>query len=128
MLAMLIDPHPYFADLRDPRRETCNRLLRLHDIVMILLCAVLSGDVNWGGIADLAEEKEACLRGYMDLPNGIPSHDTLSDVLGRIDPVAFAAAYGAWATEALPVLAGEQVCLDGEPVRAAGIGRTRRRI
>ena len=36
-----------------------------------------------------AEEKEAWLAGFLELPNGIPSHDTLSDVLGRIDPVAF---------------------------------------
>ena len=81
MLAMLPDPRPYFADLRDPRRETRNKLHRLHDIVMIALCAVLSGEEDWVGIADFAEEKEAWLRGFLDLPNGIPSHDTLSDVL-----------------------------------------------
>ena len=53
----------------------------------------------------------------MDLPNGIPSHDTLSDGLGRIDPVAFRTAFTAWATAALPDLAGEQVCVDGKAVR-----------
>jgi len=37
------------------------------------------------------------LRGFLELPNGIPSHDTSSDVPGRIDPVAFRAAFAAWA-------------------------------
>lgn len=56
------------------------------------------------------------------MPNGIPSHDTLSDVLGRIDPVAFRAAFTAWATAALPGLAGEQVCVDGKAVRGSRNG------
>ena len=85
MRPQLLDPRPYFADLPDPRRETQNKLHKLHklhDILMIVLCAVLSGVEDWVGMADFAEEKEAWLRGFLDLPNGIPSHDTLSDVLG----------------------------------------------
>ena len=69
-----------------------------------------------------AEEKERWLRGFLDLPNGIPSHDTLSDVLGRIDPVAFRAAFTTWATAALPGLVGEQVCVDGKAVRGSRDG------
>ena len=130
MLPMLPDPRPYFAELCDPRRETRNKLHPLNDIVMIVLCAVLSGVEDWVGMADCAEEKEAWLRGFLDLPNGIASHDTLSDVLryrsmGRIDPAAFAAAFTAWATAALPVLAGEQVCLDGKTVRGSREGAER---
>ncbi len=114
MWPMLPDPRPYFADLPDPRRETRNKLHPLNDIVMIVLCAVLSGVVDWVGMADFAEEKEAWLRGFLDLAKGIPSHDTWSDVLGRLEPAAFAAAITAWATAALPRLVGEQVCLDGK--------------
>jgi hypothetical protein len=40
---MLAKPKPYFADPDDPRRETKNKLRALNDIVMIVLCAVLSG-------------------------------------------------------------------------------------
>jgi predicted transposase YbfD/YdcC len=122
MLPQLLDPRPYFADLPDPRRETRNKLHKLQDILMIVLCAVLSGVEDWVGMADFAEEKEDWLRGFLDLPNGIPSHDTLSDVLGRIDPVAFRAAFTAWATAALPDLAGEQVCVDGKAVRGSRDG------
>jgi len=122
MLPKLLDPRPYFADLPDPRRETRNKLHKLHDILMIVLCAVLSGVEDWVGMEAFAEEKEAWLRGFLDLPNGIPSHDTLSDVMGRMDPVAFRAAFTAWATAALPNLAGEHVCVDGKTVRGSRDG------
>jgi predicted transposase YbfD/YdcC len=122
MLPQLLDPRPYFAHLPDPRRETRNKLHKLQEILMIVLCAVLSGVEDWVGMADFAEEKEAWLRGFLELPNGIPSHDTLSDVLGRIDPVAFQAAFTAWATAALPGLAGEQVCVDGKAIRGSRDG------
>ena len=118
----LLDPRPYFAHLPDPRHETRNKLHKLHDILLIVLCAVLSGVEDWVGMEAFAEEKEAWLRGFLDLPNGIPSHDTLSDVLGRIDPVAFRAAFTAWATAALPGLGEEQICIDGKAVRGSRDG------
>ena len=122
MLPQLLDPRPYFAHLPDPRRETRNKLHKLHDILMIVLCAVLSGVEDWVGMADFAEEKEVWLRHFLEWPKGIPSHDTWSDVLGRIDPAAFRAAFTAWATAALPGLAGEQVCVDGKAVRGSRDG------
>ncbi|MFO1372608.1 MAG: ISAs1 family transposase [Candidatus Competibacteraceae bacterium] len=124
MQPRLLDPRPYFADLPDPRRETRNKLHSLHDILMIVLSAVLSGVEDWVGMEAFAEEKAAWLQGGLglSLANGIPSHDTLSDVLGRIDPVAFRAAFTAWTTAALPNLAGEQVCVDGKAVRGSREG------
>ncbi len=124
MLPKLLDPRPYLADLPDPRRETRNKLHSLHDILMIVLCAVLSGVEDWVGMEAFAEEKEAWLRGFLDLPKGIPSHDTLSDVMGRIDPVAFRSAFTAWATAALPSLAGESVCIDGKVLRGSRDGES----
>ncbi|WP_195912204.1 transposase family protein, partial [Candidatus Contendibacter odensensis] len=58
MLPQLLDPRPYFADLADPRRETRNKLHSLHDILMIVLYAVLSGVEDWVGMEAFAEEKE----------------------------------------------------------------------
>ncbi|SEJ44394.1 DDE_Tnp_1-associated, partial [Azotobacter beijerinckii] len=81
---MLPNPQPYFAKLVDPRRETRNKLHALQDIVMITLCATLCGYDDWVGIEDFAHENEAWLREFLPLPNGIPSHDTLSDVIGRL--------------------------------------------
>src|SRR5512144_1086577 len=122
MLPQLLDPRPYLADLPDPRRETRNKLHTLHDILMIVLCAVLSGVEDWVGMEAFAEQKEPWLRGFLDLPNGIPSHDTLSDVFGRLKPGAFTAAFLQWVQAALPSLAGEQVCLDGKTLRGSRSG------
>lgn len=116
---MLPNPQPFFADLPDPRRETRNKLHKLEDIVMITLCAVLGGYEDWVSIEDFGYGNETWLRGFLELPNGIPSHDTLSDVIGRIDRDAFAQAFGDWVRAGLPELAGRQVAIDGKSLRGS---------
>jgi hypothetical protein len=114
---MLPDPRPYFADLADPRRGTKNKLHPLPDILMIVFCAVLSGIEDGVGIEAFAREKKAWFRQFLALLHGIPSHDTLSDVLGRVVPGVFAQAFLRWAKTALPSLSGEQICLVGKTLR-----------
>ena len=118
-MPMLPNPQPFFADLPDPRRETRNKLHKLEDIVMITLCAVLGGFEDWVSIEDFGYANEEWLRGFLELPNGIPSHDTLSDVIGRIDRHAFASAFGEWGRAGLPELAGHQVAVDGKSLRGS---------
>ena len=60
--------------------------------------------------------------GFLELPNGIPSHDTLSKVLEGIDPGAFQEAFLRWVQAALPSLLGEHVCLDGKTLRGSRTG------
>ena len=116
---MLPNPLPFFAELPDPRRETRNKLHKVEDIVMITLCAVLGGFEDWVSIEDFGYANETWLRGFLELPNGIPSHDTLSDVIGRINRDAFAAAFGQWVRAGLPALAGHQVAIDGKSLRGS---------
>lgn len=116
---MLPDPRPCFAELADPRRATKDKLHPLQDILMIVFCAVLGGIEDWVGTEAFAREKEAWFRQFLELPDGIPSHDTLSDAVGRLGPGVFAAAFLRWARSALPSLAGEQVCLDGKTLRGS---------
>jgi predicted transposase YbfD/YdcC len=116
---MLNSPQRHFANLPDPRRATRNKLHKLEDIIMITLCAVLCGFEDWVSIEDFGNEHEAWLRQFLALPNGIPSHDTLSDVIGRIDKTAFAAAFATWVSEALPSLAQHQVAIDGKALRGS---------
>ena len=66
------------------------------------------------GREDFANEKATWWRSFLALPQGIPSHDTLSDVMGRIQPQAFTDAFQRWVQAALPSLSGEQICLDGK--------------
>ena len=116
---MLPNPQPFFANLPDPRRQTRNKLHKLEDIVMITLCAVLGGYEDWVSIEDFGYVNEAWLRRFLELPNGIPSHDTLSDVIGRINRDAFAQAFSEWVQAGLPELAGHQVAIDGKSLRGS---------
>jgi predicted transposase YbfD/YdcC len=118
-MPMLPNPQPFFADLPDPRRQTRNKLHKLEDIVMITLCAVLGGYEDWVSIEDFGYGNETWLRRFLELPNGIPSHDTLSDVIGRIDRDAFAQAFSDWVQAGLPELAGHQVAIDGKSLRGS---------
>lgn len=121
-MTKLPDPRPYFAELTDPRRETRNKLHRLSDIIMIVFCAVLSGVEDWVGMEEFGLQKEAWFRGFLDLPHGIPSHDTLSNVFSRIKPEAFRIGFIRWVQAALPSLSGEQICLDGKRLRGSREG------
>lgn len=119
---MLPNPQPYFAALPDPRRETRNKLHKLEDIVMLTLCAILGGYEDWVSIEDFGHENEEWLRQFLELRNGIPSHDTLSDVMGRIDRDAFGQAFAQWVQAGLPSLAEKHVALDGKRLRGSSHG------
>jgi hypothetical protein len=119
---MLPNRQPYFESLPDRRRETKNKLPKLQDMVMITLCAQLSGVEDWVGVELFAQEREAWLRGFLELPNGIPSHDTLSEVMGRLNPGAFREAFMRWVEVALPSLGGEHIAVDGKTLRGSGGG------
>lgn len=51
---------------------------------MVVFCAVLSGIEGWVCMEAFGKEKEAWLRGFLELPAGIPSHDALSNVVGQL--------------------------------------------
>ena len=53
---------------------------------MIVFWAMLGGVEDWVGMEPFAREKETWLRQFLELPNGIPSHDSLGDVMGRLPP------------------------------------------
>jgi hypothetical protein len=74
----------HFADLPDPRREQ-GRIHRLDEIAFIATCAVLCGADNWVQIADYGRSKLDWLRSFLELPGGIPSHDTFRRTFCLID-------------------------------------------
>jgi predicted transposase YbfD/YdcC len=118
-MTTLPDPRPYFASLQDPRRDTKNKLHSLPDIFLIVVVAVLSGIEDWVGMVDFARFEESWFRKYIDLPNGIPSHDTLSNVIGRIKPKQFAECFTRWVADALPSLSGQHIAIDGKSLNGS---------
>ena len=61
----------------DPRIAR-HRWRKLNDILVIAICAVLCGAERYLAIADFGHEREGWLRQFLELPAGIPSHDTLT--------------------------------------------------
>jgi predicted transposase YbfD/YdcC len=112
-LPSLFDIFTCVTDPRDPRRVEHP----LPDVLTTAVCGVLVGADTFEEIALWAQEKEAWLRQYVNLPNGIPSHDTFARLFGLIDPKQFEAAFRRWVAEVLPGLSPQVVALDGKTSR-----------
>lgn len=101
--------------LPDPRtRWTQHSLI---DIVTIAIMAVLSGADDWNAIQAYGEAKQEWLSGFLELPNGIPSHDTFNNVISRISPVAFAECCIGWMREAATNIGAQVISVDGKELR-----------
>ena len=78
----------YFSVLDDPRIDRTKRH-KLLDIVTIAICGTICGADSWVVIELFGKCKEEWFRTLLELPNGIPSHDTFGDVFARLDPEQF---------------------------------------
>jgi predicted transposase YbfD/YdcC len=106
----------HFATLPDPRVAR-HRWHKLSDILVIAVCAVLCGAESYPAIEDFGQEREEWLRQFLELPEGIPSHDTFNRVLRLLDPVEFQTCFLHWMQAVAEVTAGEVVALDGKALR-----------
>jgi hypothetical protein len=78
----------HFESLPDPRIDRQKRH-NLIDIISITICAVLSGAESWTHIEDFGESNQEWFRSFLELPNGIPSHDIFGRFFSLLDPEAF---------------------------------------
>jgi predicted transposase YbfD/YdcC len=108
-----------FADLVDPRIERTKRH-ELLTVITIALCGVICGAESWVEVEDWGDAKRDWLATWLELPNGIPSHDTFGRVFSRIDPVQFEAGFLRWVQGTVTTESTNGViALDGKTVRAA---------
>jgi predicted transposase YbfD/YdcC len=105
-----------FADLPDPRVER-TRWHALPEVLVIALCATLCGADGFNDIEEWARAKEAWLRERLELPHGIPSHDTFNRVFSRLDPDAFTSCFVRWVEALREPTEGQVVALDGKTLR-----------
>jgi predicted transposase YbfD/YdcC len=118
----------HFASLPDPRLAR-HRWHNLSDILVIAVCAVLCGAESFPAIEDFGHEREAWLKQFLELPEGIPSHDTFNRVLRLLDPVPFQACFLNWMQAVAAATAGEVVAIDGKALRRSfDKGRAKRAI
>ena len=106
----------HFAKLDDPRTDH-TKLHGLLDIIAITLCAVVSGCDHWTDIETYAEEKFDWLATFLDLPNGIPSHDTLGRVFAALNAAAFQECFLSWMHAVVGASNGKLIAIDGKTLR-----------
>ncbi len=106
----------YFSNLPDPRVDRTKEHL-LEDIVFITIAAVICGSETWNDIENYGKSKEVWLRQYLQLPNGIPSHDTFNRFFSALEPEHFEAAFLSWIRSISTLTKGDVVSLDGKTMR-----------
>lgn len=106
----------HFSVLEDPR-DALRRRHSLLDMVIIAIAATLAGADGWVDIAQFGRAKEGWFRQFLELRNGIPSHDTFGRVFSLLAPEAFEACFRAWVASIRAVIPGEIIAIDGKTLR-----------
>ncbi len=107
-----------FSDLPDPRLERCRRH-KLLDLVVIALCAVVTGAQGPTEMEAFGEAKEAWLKQFLELPNGIPAHDTFGRVLRLLEPRQFEQCLRKWVQASFQLKPGDVLPVDGKTLRGS---------
>src|SRR5215218_9900118 len=106
----------HFQTLADPRLER-SRLHDLLDIVALTICAVICGADSWVDVHKYGQAKHDWLKGFLRLPNGVPSHDTFGRFFAALDPEQFQACFASWVAEVAGALDLKHVAIDGKTLR-----------
>jgi len=114
----------HFGELKDPRID--RQLHKLIDILIIAICAVICGADTWEDVEAFGKAKKAWFESFLELPNGIPSHDTFNRVFNRLDPQQFQSCFMKWISAANELIQGQVIAIDGKLLRRShdkGIGK-----
>jgi predicted transposase YbfD/YdcC len=104
-----------FEGIQDPRVERTKKH-QLIDIILIAILGVLCGADGWVDVESFGKSKEAWLKTFLELPNGIPSHDTFGRVFARLDPKQFESCFLTWVQSVNEKITGV-IAIDGKTLR-----------
>lgn len=108
----------YFGDLADPRIERCKRH-QLLDIIAIGICAVICGADSYVEMEEFGTAKREWFETFLELENGIPSHDTFRRVFGKLKPAEFQRCFLSWIESVQEKTKGEVIAIDGKALRGS---------
>jgi predicted transposase YbfD/YdcC len=108
----------YFSKVNDPRRDR-TKDHKLIDIIVIAICAVICGAEGWTDIELFGNSKLHWLATFLELPNGIPSHDTFGRVFSLIDAQQFQLAFYEWVWAVNDIIQGQVINIDGKCLRGS---------
>ncbi len=106
----------HFSEVKDPRIERHKRH-KLLDIMVIAICGVICGADGWAAMETFGKAKYGWLKGFLELPHGIPSHDTFGRVFSLISPTQFQEGFLSWIQAVSGVLGEQGVAIDGKTLR-----------
>ena len=112
----------WLSEIEDPRNGPALQH-NLVELLVVAICAVLSGAESCADMELWGKHKLTWLRGFLKLSNGIPSHDTFSRVFRLLDPKKFEAVFRSWVGGVIGALSGT-VAIDGKTVRGSHDGET----
>lgn len=92
---------------------------KLEDILVIAACTMICLEGSFTEMEEFGLAKREWLEGFLELPNGIPSHDTFRRVFAMLDPQVFLEAFACWTRSVRKICAGEIVAIDGKALRGA---------
>lgn len=107
-----------FEEMEDPRIDR-TRDHKLIDILVIGLCTMVTVGENFTDMEDFGKAKHDWLKTFLELPNGIPSHDTFNRVFSAINPDQFLDCFVRWVKGMCPSLDDDMVSIDGKALRHA---------
>jgi predicted transposase YbfD/YdcC len=105
----------HFEELSDPRHH--NKQHKLIDIMTIAICASICSADTFKQIEDFGKAKIKWFKRFLELPFGIPSHDTFGRVFARLDPKEFQRCFINWVQAIQEVMKGEIIAVDGKTLR-----------
>jgi len=108
----------HFGKVSDPRVDRTKEH-KLMDMIAIAICAVICGAEGWVDIELFGKSKLAWLKTFLELPNGIPSHDTFGRVFSRIDAQEFQLAFSEWVWAVNDIVQGQIINIDGKQLRGS---------
>jgi predicted transposase YbfD/YdcC len=105
----------HFADLTDPRRREVT--YPLINVVVIAICAVICGADDFVSIAEFGRLKRDWFAKFLDLKNGIPSHDRFNAIFAALKPAEFEKCLLSWIADLHEISSGQLIAIDGKTVR-----------
>jgi len=115
---LLIAPLTKHLDsIKDPRRHNIRHLLQ--DMLLIALCAMISGADSWTQVSEYGRCKQQWFAEFLTLANGIPSHDTFGRVFAMLNPKDFENFFRRWVQDFVKSINGNTVCIDGKTLRGS---------
>ena len=110
----------HFAEVPDPRMMRTRRH-GLLDMLAMSVCAVIGGADCWTEVVSFARARREWFEKFLELPNGIPSHDTFARVFRLLDADALEGACVQWLRGVAGAVEGV-VAIDGKSVRGSADG------